>query len=144
MNILYNSEHYAIVAYPTRSAFELVDKLGRRTLFVQGSVAVGRVVGAVHAVAVALTGLQLGHVAVPHVAVDLGELDAGLGEVVVTEKRRQTGQTQELDTKDLKMTPSASGTAVRTLRTSSGPSRSRKNSRYSMMKKLTRKETYER
>ena len=41
MNIVYNSEHYAIVAYPTRSAFELVDKLGQRTLFVQGSVAVG-------------------------------------------------------------------------------------------------------
>lgn len=37
---------------------------------------------------------------------------AALGEVVVTEKRRQTGQTQELDTKDLKMTPSASGNAV--------------------------------
>jgi len=41
MNIVYNSEHYAIVAYPTRSAFELVDKLGLRSLFVQGSVAVG-------------------------------------------------------------------------------------------------------
>ena len=41
MNIVYNSEHYAILAYPLRAAFELVDKLGRRTLFVQGSVAVG-------------------------------------------------------------------------------------------------------
>lgn len=28
MNILYNSEHYAIVAYPTRSAFELVEQAG--------------------------------------------------------------------------------------------------------------------
>lgn len=41
MNIVYNSEHYAIVAYPAKEAFELVDKLGRRTLFVQGSVAIG-------------------------------------------------------------------------------------------------------
>ncbi len=41
MNIVYNSEHYAILAYPVREAFELVDKLGRRSLFVQGSVAVG-------------------------------------------------------------------------------------------------------
>ncbi len=41
MNIVYNSEHYAIVAYPVRAAFELVDKLGRRSLFVQGSVAIG-------------------------------------------------------------------------------------------------------
>ena len=40
MNIVYNSENYAIVAYPLRQAFELVDKQGSRTLFVQGSVAV--------------------------------------------------------------------------------------------------------
>ena len=39
MNIVYNSENYAIVAYPTRQAFELVDKLSSRSLFVQGSVA---------------------------------------------------------------------------------------------------------
>lgn len=39
MNIVYNSDNYAIVAYPTRQAFELVDKLASRTLFVQGSVA---------------------------------------------------------------------------------------------------------
>ena len=39
MNIVYNSEHYAIVAYPQRHGFELVDKLGSRSLFVQGSVA---------------------------------------------------------------------------------------------------------
>ena len=36
MNIVYNSEHYAIVAYPVRAGFELVDKLGKRSLFVQG------------------------------------------------------------------------------------------------------------
>lgn len=31
MNIVYDSEHYAIVAFPTREAFELVDKVGRRS-----------------------------------------------------------------------------------------------------------------
>jgi hypothetical protein len=39
MNIVYNSDSYAIVAFPARQAFELVDKLGSRSLFVQGSVA---------------------------------------------------------------------------------------------------------
>ncbi|MDA0190695.1 MAG: DUF3567 family protein [Proteobacteria bacterium] len=39
MNIVYNSEHYAIVAYPVQQGFELVDKAGSRVLFVQGSVA---------------------------------------------------------------------------------------------------------
>lgn len=41
MNVVYNSTQYAIVAYPVRQAFELVDKTGKRTLFVQGSVALG-------------------------------------------------------------------------------------------------------
>lgn len=41
MNIVYNSDNYAIVAYPTQQGFELVDKLGSRTLFVHGSVALG-------------------------------------------------------------------------------------------------------
>lgn len=41
MDLVYNSESYAIVAYPVQQGFELVDKLGGRTLFVQGSVAVG-------------------------------------------------------------------------------------------------------
>ena len=41
MNLVYNSEHYAILAYPVREGFELVDKQGRRSLFVQGSVALG-------------------------------------------------------------------------------------------------------
>lgn len=40
MDIVYNSDNYSIVAYPTRQAFELVDKLGSRSLFVQGSVAI--------------------------------------------------------------------------------------------------------
>ena len=41
MNIVYNSESYAIVAYPFQQGFELVDKLGSRSLYVQGSVALG-------------------------------------------------------------------------------------------------------
>lgn len=41
MDLVYNSESYAIVAYPVQQGFELVDKLGGRSLFVQGSVAVG-------------------------------------------------------------------------------------------------------
>ncbi len=40
MHIVYNSESYAIVAYPLNQALELVDKLGSRTLFVEGSVAI--------------------------------------------------------------------------------------------------------
>ncbi len=40
MHIVYNSESYAIVAYPMSQALELVDKLASRTLYVQGSVAV--------------------------------------------------------------------------------------------------------
>jgi hypothetical protein len=39
MNVVYNSENYAIVAYPVQQGFELVDKQGRRSLYVQGSVA---------------------------------------------------------------------------------------------------------
>lgn len=38
-----------------------------------------------------------------------------LGEVTVTERRRQTGTTQELDTKDLRHTPSSTGNAVEEL-----------------------------
>lgn len=40
MNVVYNSESYAIVAYPRQQGFELVDKLGSRSLYVQGSVAI--------------------------------------------------------------------------------------------------------
>ena len=38
-----------------------------------------------------------------------------LGEVVVTEKRRQTSQTEELDIKEIKSTPSTSGNAIEEL-----------------------------
>ena len=41
MNLVYNSEYYAILGYPVQEGFELVDKQGKRSLFVQGSVAVG-------------------------------------------------------------------------------------------------------
>ncbi len=41
MNIVYNSENYAIVAYPIQQSFELVDKVGGRSVFVRGSIAIG-------------------------------------------------------------------------------------------------------
>ncbi|EXI68509.1 MAG: hypothetical protein AW08_01291 [Candidatus Accumulibacter adjunctus] len=41
MSIVYNSQQYAIVAYPTHEALELVDKTCSRSLFVQGAVAGG-------------------------------------------------------------------------------------------------------
>ncbi len=40
MNIVYNSDNYVIVAYPTRLAFELVDKASSRSLFIEGSIAI--------------------------------------------------------------------------------------------------------
>jgi hypothetical protein len=40
-----------------------------------------RIVGAVHPVAVALTGFDVGHEGVPDEAVDLGQREAGLPEV---------------------------------------------------------------
>jgi hypothetical protein len=40
MNVVYNSERYAIFAYPIQQGFELVDKTGSRSLFVLGSIAV--------------------------------------------------------------------------------------------------------
>ena len=40
MNIVYDSEHYAIVAYPVQQGFELVDKASSRSLYVHGSVAI--------------------------------------------------------------------------------------------------------
>ena len=49
------------------------------------------VVGAVDAVAVALPGLHLGQVAVPHEGVDLGDLDAGLDRGSSGSCRRRTG-----------------------------------------------------
>ena len=41
MNVVYNSDSYAILAYLLQQGFELVDKLGSRSLFVHGSIAVG-------------------------------------------------------------------------------------------------------
>ena len=41
MNVVYNSDSYAILAYPMQQGFELVDRLGSRSLFVHGSIAVG-------------------------------------------------------------------------------------------------------
>ena len=39
MNIVYNSDHFSILAYPAQQGFELVDKEASRTLFIQGEVA---------------------------------------------------------------------------------------------------------
>jgi hypothetical protein len=39
MNVVYNSQYYAILAYPVQQGFELVDKAASRSLFVHGSVA---------------------------------------------------------------------------------------------------------
>ena len=65
-----------------------VDRLGvgvEQELRGVAAVALGRVVGAVHAVAVALAGLHAGQVGVPHEAVHLGQLEPGLRAVVVDE-----------------------------------------------------------
>lgn len=39
MNIVYNSEHFSIFAYPAQEGFELVDKETSRTAFIQGAAA---------------------------------------------------------------------------------------------------------
>lgn len=36
MNMFYNSDEYSVVAYPAQYGFELVDKAGNRSLFIQG------------------------------------------------------------------------------------------------------------
>jgi Protein of unknown function (DUF3567) len=36
MNVIYNSEHFWIPAYPALEGFELFDKAGLRILYVQG------------------------------------------------------------------------------------------------------------
>ncbi|MBS1189055.1 MAG: hypothetical protein H6R10_847 [Rhodocyclaceae bacterium] len=36
MNVVYNSDHYSILAYPAQESFELLDKTGNRMLFLQG------------------------------------------------------------------------------------------------------------
>ena len=65
-----------------------LDRLGVRVeqqLARVAAVAPVGVVRAVHPEAVALAGLQAGHVGVPDEAVDLGQVEAGLGAVVVDE-----------------------------------------------------------
>ena len=65
-----------------------LDRLGvgvEQQLARVAAVAVLGVVGAVHAEAVALAGLQARHVGVPDEAVDLGQVEAGLDAVVVDE-----------------------------------------------------------
>jgi hypothetical protein len=37
MNVIYNSEHFWILAYPAQQGFELLDKALQRTLFLQGA-----------------------------------------------------------------------------------------------------------
>lgn len=39
MNVVYNSEHYSVLAYPSLQSFELVDKDGLRMMFLQGPMA---------------------------------------------------------------------------------------------------------
>jgi len=39
MNVVYNSNHYSILAYPAQEGFEVVDKEAGRALFIQGEVA---------------------------------------------------------------------------------------------------------
>jgi hypothetical protein len=36
MNVVYNSEHYSVLAYPQQEGFELLDKDAMRMLFLQG------------------------------------------------------------------------------------------------------------
>ncbi len=40
MNIIYNSDNYYVVEYPTQNGYELVDKRSQRGTFFQGDVAV--------------------------------------------------------------------------------------------------------
>ncbi len=37
MNVVYNSDHYSVLAYPAQESFELVDKAAGRMLFLQGA-----------------------------------------------------------------------------------------------------------
>ena len=37
MNLIYDSDHFAVVAYPAQQGFELVDKEARRILFLRGA-----------------------------------------------------------------------------------------------------------
>jgi hypothetical protein len=39
MNVVYNSSHYSVLAYPAQEGFELLDKDAMRILFLQGAFA---------------------------------------------------------------------------------------------------------
>jgi hypothetical protein len=39
MNLVYNSEHFSVVEYPTHGGFELIDKQGKTTAFFVGDTA---------------------------------------------------------------------------------------------------------
>lgn len=36
-NLVYNSESYSVLAYPAQQGYELLDKEGQRSLFIQGA-----------------------------------------------------------------------------------------------------------
>ena len=40
MNLVYNSEHFSVVEYPTHGGLELIDKQGRTSAFLVGDTAV--------------------------------------------------------------------------------------------------------
>jgi Protein of unknown function (DUF3567) len=40
MNLVYNSEHFSVVEYPTHGSFELIDKQGKTSAFLVGDTAV--------------------------------------------------------------------------------------------------------
>jgi len=37
LNLVYNSESYSVLAYPAQQGYELLDKEGQRSLFIQGA-----------------------------------------------------------------------------------------------------------
>lgn len=39
MNLVYNSEHFSVVEYPTHGGFELIDKHGKTSAFIVGDTA---------------------------------------------------------------------------------------------------------
>lgn len=40
MNLVYNSEHFSVVEYPTHGGLELIDKQGRTSAFLVGDTAI--------------------------------------------------------------------------------------------------------
>jgi Protein of unknown function (DUF3567) len=39
MNLVYNSEHYSVLEFPTHGGFELIDKHGKTSAFIVGEIA---------------------------------------------------------------------------------------------------------